>query len=97
MLTIECIRQTVIPLAEKYDIDKIDIFGSYANGKASERSDVDFLVTFAAKTPSIFKVMGFQQELEDTLNHPVDVVTLPAVRPDRLNIDKVISIYERAG
>ena len=97
MLTIEFIRQTVIPLAEKYNIDKIELFGSYANGIASEKSDVDFLVTFAARAPSIFKVMGFMQELRDKLNCHVDVVTLPAVRPDKLNIDKVVSIYERAG
>jgi len=97
MLTIDFIRQIVIPLAEKYDIEKIDLFGSYATGKATEKSDVDFLVTFAVKVPSIFKVMGFKQELEDTLNRHVDVVTLPAVRPDKLHIDKVVNIYERAG
>ena len=96
MLTIEFIRQAVIPLAEKYSIKSIDLFGSYANGEASEESDADFLVKFEAEAPSIFKVMGFKQELEDRLNYPVDIVTLPTVRPDKLTIDKVVSIYERA-
>jgi predicted nucleotidyltransferase len=96
VLTIEFIRQTVIPLAEKYNIRRIDLFGSYANGQASEESDADFLVTFIAEIPSIFKVMGFKQELADRLNHTVDVVTLPPARPDKLNIDKAVCIYERA-
>lgn len=95
MLTIELIQQAVIPLAEKYNIQKVDLFGSYAKGNATEKSDVDFLITFNNQTPSIFKVLGFKQELENRFNYPVDVVTLPLVRQDKLNIDKVINIYER--
>ena len=97
MLTIEYIQQIVAPLAEKYNIEEIYLFGSYATGNASEDSDVDFLVKFVAKVPSIFKVMGLRQELEYNLNHSIDIVTIPVVRPEKLSIDKVVSIYERAG
>ena len=96
MLTVEVIKRAVIPLAEKYNIAKVDLFGSYADGRASEKSDADFLVEFEANPPSIFKVMGFKEELENSLNYPVDVVTLPIVRPDRLNIEKVVNVYARA-
>ena len=96
MLTIDKIRQEVRALAEKYDIAKIDLFGSYASGKATEQSDADFLVEFCAPIPSIFEVMGFKEELSNRLNHPVDVVTLPLVKPDRLRIERVINVYERA-
>lgn len=95
MLTINLIKQAVEPLAEKYDLLKVDLFGSYANGNATEKSDADFLVTFNAPVPSIFKVMGFKEELSERLDYPVDVVTLPAPRIDMLNIEKVINIYER--
>lgn len=94
MLIMDKIRQTVTPLAEKYDVAKVDLFGSYADGSATEASDVDFLVMFNIKTPSIFKVMGFKEELQNRLQHPVDVVTLPFARPDKLRIDKVVNIYE---
>ena len=97
MLTIEFMRQIVAPLAEKYNIEGVYLFGSYATGNASKDSDVDFLVKFVAKVPSIFKIMGFRQELEDNLNHSVDIVTMPVIRPEKLNIDKVVSIYERTG
>ena len=63
------------------------------NMKFSKES---FLVTFNAKVPSIFKVMGFKEELQNCLNFPVDVVTIPITRQDKLNIDKVVNIYERA-
>jgi len=96
MLTTDIIRKAVIPLAEKYSIAKVDLFGSYANGSATEKSDVDFLVAFNAKVPSIFKVMGFKEELEKSLSYPVDVVTLPVTRKDKLDIGAVVNIYERA-
>ena len=36
MLTIEIIKQKIAPLAEKYQVAKIDLFGSYANGNMTE-------------------------------------------------------------
>ena len=96
MLSIDRIKQAVTPLAEKYDILEVDLFGSYARGNPTEESDVDFLVLFSADIPTIFNVMGFKAELEQSLNYSVDVVTLPLTRPDRIKIDKVVSVYERA-
>ena len=96
MLTVDRIKQAVAPLAEKYSIVKVDLFGSYANGNATEKSDVDFFVLFDADVPSIFKVMGFKAELEQSLSYSVDIVTLPITRPDRLNVDEVVSVYERS-
>jgi hypothetical protein len=94
-LTIETIKSTVIPIAKKYSVKKVDLFGSYADGSATEKSDVDFLVKFNTDVPSIFKVMGFREELERDLNNPVDVVTLPLSNPGRLNVEKAVNIYER--
>ena len=96
MLTIDNIKQVVSILAPKYDVSKVELFGSYANGLATENSDADFLVRFNAETPSIFKVLGFKAELTEALNHPIDVVTLPLKNAGKLKIDKVVNIYERA-
>jgi len=97
MLTIDKIKQEVEALADKYNISKVDLFGSYATGNATEESDADFLVEFSVPIPSIFAVMGFKEELAYLLSSPVDVITLPITRPEVLNIEKVINIYERAG
>jgi predicted nucleotidyltransferase len=95
MLTIESIKQKIIPLAEKYQVAKVDLFGSYANGNMTEKSDIDLLVKFKEEVPSIFFVMGFQEELKKRLDISVDVVTLPLARPEYLKIERTVTVYER--
>ena len=94
MLTIDKIKNDVGFIAKKYNIERIDLFGSYADGTQTEKSDADFLVKFSS-TPSIFKVMGFKEEVEKNLKTPVDIVTLPLVRPEKLVIERTINIYEK--
>jgi predicted nucleotidyltransferase len=86
MLTLEAIRDKAKPLANKYDVVSLELFGSYADGTADENSDADFLARFAVPVPSIFKVMGFREELSRSLGMPVDVITLPLSRPDKLRV-----------
>jgi predicted nucleotidyltransferase len=88
MLSKEDIREKVTPIAEKYNVARVDIFGSYANGNATYKSDIDFLVEFAIPVPSIFKVMGFREELRRSLGVEVDVVTLPLANPQYITIGK---------
>lgn len=38
------IRQMIAPIAEKYHLKAVFLFGSYARGDATESSDVDLLV-----------------------------------------------------
>jgi len=95
MLTLSQIKSEVGALAEKYKLLKVDLFGSYATGHATEKSDADFLVEFNMPIPSIFLVMGFKEELAERLQHPVDVVTYPIVKPEMLKVVKVMTVYER--
>ena len=44
VFTIEKIVALVKPLAEKYQVQQIYLFGSYARGEAGVDSDLDFLV-----------------------------------------------------
>ncbi|MCL2183666.1 MAG: nucleotidyltransferase domain-containing protein [Chitinispirillia bacterium] len=88
MLTMEEIREKVVPIAARYDVAHVDLFGSYASGSATPESDVDFLVEFSPAVPSIFKVMGFQEELRRSLGLDIDVITLPLASPERLVVNK---------
>ena len=36
--------------AEKYNVSEIGVFGSYARGEATEKSDLDLLVSYKEKT-----------------------------------------------
>jgi len=49
MLSIEEIKSYVIPVVEKYPVDKVILFGSYARGDASDTSDVDLVVESGGK------------------------------------------------
>ena len=44
MLTIDEIKAVVTPICERYGVDKVTLFGSYARGEADDQSDVDLMV-----------------------------------------------------
>lgn len=44
MLSIPRIRECIAPICKKYPIRKAYLFGSYARGNATEKSDVDLRI-----------------------------------------------------
>ena len=56
------------PLFSKYDIYKAVLFGSYANGTATEKSDIDILVDSGLHG---LRFVGFLEELQRCLNKEV--------------------------
>lgn len=76
MYTIEKIREKVIPIAKKYGVKKISLFGSYARGEADEKSDVDFLYDKGTgKIQSYFDYFDFVFDLENEFKCHVDAVS----------------------
>ena len=73
MYTIEKIREKVIPIAKKYGVKKISLFGSYARGEADEKSDLDFL--FKKGRVLGLEYFGFVNDLEDEFKCHVDLVS----------------------
>lgn len=73
MYNIQDIRRIVIPIAQKYKADKIDLFGSYARGEADEQSDIDLIVEPGAMGG--FSFAGFYADLEEAFQVPVDIIT----------------------
>ena len=74
MYTIEKIREKVIPIAKKYGVKKISLFGSYARGEADEKSDVDFLFK-KGEVFGLLKYCAFIDDLETEFNCHVDLVS----------------------
>lgn len=72
--TIEEIKEKTIPIAKKYGIDSMSLFGSYARGEATENSDVDFYID-KGDIKGLLDYIGFVQDLEDIFNCHVDVVS----------------------
>lgn len=82
--SIEELKQVITPIARKYRIPAIYLFGSYARGQADENSDVDILIEREGSTiKSLFDLGAFYNELNETLGKPVDVVTTDSInQPD---------------
>ncbi|GAB4026496.1 nucleotidyltransferase family protein [Spirosoma koreense] len=66
-------------LFNTYPLASIALFGSYADGTATESSDVDILVKF--KHPVGFEFIDLSIELENLLQKPVDLVTRQGIKP----------------
>ena len=73
--TIEEIKEKAVPIAQKYGVKKLWLFGSYARGEADAESDVDFLIDEGTgKIQSLLPYFSFVLDLEDEFKCHVDVV-----------------------
>jgi len=59
-------------LEEKYSVENIGLFGSYAKGTATQESDIDFYVEFGKKT--LDNMTGLWIFLEDAFGKKVDML-----------------------
>jgi predicted nucleotidyltransferase len=69
---IQTLRQHKPELQRKYPISKLGVFGSYARGEATEKSDIDIAVEIAGPMGLSFVAMA--DEIEGLFNVKVDVV-----------------------
>ena len=71
------IREIVTPVAQRYGLRAVYLFGSYARGTATENSDIDLLIdTEGTGIKSLLDLAAVYCELEDALGKPVDLLTL---------------------
>lgn len=79
MSEIEQIKEKIKPVAIKYNLTYIWIFGSYAKRKQKEDSDIDILL----KTEDVsegFKIVDVKFALEEVLKKQVDIVTTGSIK-----------------
>ena len=66
--TIEEISARVAPVAKKYGLASVYLFGSYARGEADANSDVDLLVDVSGtEIDTLLKLGGLYNDLEEAL------------------------------
>ena len=77
------IRQMIAPIAEKYHLKAVFLFGSYARGDATERSDIDLLVdTTGTNLNSLLSLGALYCDLEAALGKPIDLVTVSTLEQE---------------
>ena len=83
--SIPAIAEAVLPIAEKYGLRSVYLFGSYARNEATEKSDVDLLIdTTGTQLKGLFALGALYCELEDALQKKIDLVTLRSLEQKTL-------------
>ena len=74
MTDIKSISKLVTPIAQKYGVDRVALFGSRAKNMEKETSDYDFIIS-KGNIRSLFQLASFIDELEEAFGGRVDVIT----------------------
>ena len=92
------IRDVVAPIASRYGVERMFLFGSRARGDNRPDSDYDFLVS-SGKIRGLWKFIGFWTDLEEAFHSSVDVITDDA--PDKQLLAEArkdgLLVYESQG
>ena len=81
IFTIENIVNLVKPIAKKYQVDRIYLFGSYARGETGTDSDLDFLV-YGGEKFKLTMIFALAEDLREVLEKKVDVFEIHEINPN---------------
>ena len=95
MLDIETIAKGVQESIRDYPVKKIELFGSYAENRQTEESDVDLLIEFTSLAVSLLVIASLRNRLENSLGVSVDLVHAPIPEDSILEVGKRVTLYEQ--
>ena len=64
-----------------FGVTTLGLFGSFAQGRETDKSDIDLLVEFQPDQKSFDNFIGLAYYLEDQLGRKVDLVTRDSLSP----------------
>ena len=70
---ISSLKENKQMLSEKFGVEEIGLFGSYARNEQSENSDIDVLIKL--RTPELKSLIGVFDFLENEFQKKIDLVT----------------------
>lgn len=84
--TLDEIKAIAHPIAQRYGIAALYLFGSYARGEATPQSDLDFRVDRdRGNLVDLLELGGLFSDLEDGFQKKLDVLTTQMLSPAFLN------------
>jgi len=86
MISRKIINEAVKRIADRFNPERIILFGSYARGTADEKSDIDLLVVCPLKKKRI-KLMSEMNKALEGLRLPRDIVV---ISPKEFTLEKEI-------
>lgn len=89
VLSLNRIKEIVKPIALKYQVKEIYLFGSYARGEATDESDLDFLV-FGGENFKLTLIFSLAEELREAFQKKVDVFEIHEVNQQSAFYDTIM-------
>ena len=95
--TIVELQRLINPIAKRYGVERVLLFGSYARGEAKPESDIDLRIDHG-DIKDYFELYGFHQELETILSGTVDIVTTGSLEDKFLSriADEEVVLFEQS-
>lgn len=81
VLTLKQIKTRILPIMAKHNIREVFLFGSYARGEATNKSDVDIYCE-SGDIRTLIDQGFFEDELEEALGKEVDIVFIGSQMDD---------------
>ena len=81
--TTDELREKISPIAEKYQLRRVYVFGSYARNEATDTSDVDVLVDTTDSIVQGWIIGGLYNDLCETFGEEIDLITTNALTQDQ--------------
>lgn len=78
---LEEVKRIIVPILRRNGVVKAGVFGSYARGEATKKSDVDILIKVKARKFSLFDLVRVELELKKALGKKVDLLTYNGIDP----------------
>ena len=73
------LRSIVAPIAMRHNVQSVYLFGSYARGSATGKSDVDLCVD-APQLKGMFALGALYADLEEALQKKLDLITTSSLK-----------------
>lgn len=75
---LKSIKSKLIPILKQNNVVKASVFGSYARGEETKKSDIDMMIKYKGKM-SLLDLIGLEQELEEKTGIKFDITTYKAI------------------
>ena len=87
----QAVQDAILDVLRKNGVKRAAFFGSIVRGEMNEESDIDILIEFEGRK-SLLDLSHLKNELEDTVNRRVDLLTYRSLHPrlrDRILAEQV--------
>ncbi len=83
LYTVEEIAKRIMPVAMKYRLPVVYLFGFYARGTATGTSDIDLLVdTTGTNLKGLFALGALYCDFEEVLGKKIDLITVSSLEQE---------------